>query len=50
MELTEKGVRIVETTQDPVTLRLLKSHSAGVTDMVREGGAAARRETPYVDD
>ena len=50
VELTEKGVRIVETTQDPVTLRLLKSHSAGVTDMVREGGAAARRETPYVDD
>ncbi len=48
--LTEKGVSIVETTDDPETLRLLKSHSAGVTDMVREGGRASQRETPYVND
>ena len=48
--LTEKGVSIVETTDDPETLRLLKSHSAGVTDMVREGGRASQRETPFVDD
>jgi hypothetical protein len=39
--LTEKGVSIVETSDDPETLRLLKSHSAGVTDMVREGGRAS---------
>jgi hypothetical protein len=48
--LTEKGVSIVETTDDPETLRLLKSHSAGVTDMVREGGRASQRETPFVND
>ena len=48
--LTEKGVSIVETTDDPATLRLLRSHSAGVTDMVREGSRASQRETPYVDD
>ena len=39
--LTEKGVSIVETSDDPETLRLLKSHSAGVADMVREGGRAS---------
>jgi hypothetical protein len=48
--LTEKGVSIIETTDDPETLRLLKSHSAGVTDMVREGGRASQRETPFVND
>ena len=50
VELTEKGVRIVETGDDPETVRLLRSHASGVTDFVRLGGAAAQRETPYVND
>lgn len=50
VELTEKGVRIVETGDDPETVRLLRSHASGVTDFVRVGSAAAQRETPYVND
>ena len=46
--LTEKGVSITETTSDPETLKLLRAHSAGVTDMVREGSRASQRETPRV--
>ena len=48
--LTEKGVSITETTSDPETLKLLRAHSAGVTDMVREGSRASQRETPRVTD
>ena len=48
--LTEKGVSITETTADPETLKLLRAHSAGVTDMVREGSRASQRETPRVAD
>ena len=50
VELTEKGVRIVETGDDPETVRLLRSHASGVTDFVRVGSAAAQRETPYIND
>jgi len=46
--LTEKGVSITETTSDPETLKLLRAHSAGITDMVREGSRASQRETPRV--
>ncbi len=48
--LTEKGVSITETTSDPETLKLLRAHSAGITDMVREGSRASQRETPRVAD
>jgi hypothetical protein len=48
--LTEKGVSITETTADPETLKLLRAHSAGITDMVREGSRASQRETPRVAD
>ena len=48
VQLTEKGVSITETTADPETLKLLRAHSAGVTDMVREGSRASQRETPRV--
>jgi hypothetical protein len=48
--LTEKGVSITETTADPETLKLLRAHSAGITDMVREGSRASQRETPRVPE
>ena len=48
VQLTEKGVSITETTADPETLKLLRAHSAGITDMVREGSRASQRETPRV--
>ena len=47
--LTDKGVKIVETSDDPETVRLMRSHAAGVTDFVKEGFAIMDRETPYID-
>lgn len=41
-----KGVRIVETSEDPGVVELLRAHAAGVTDFVQEGSKAAQRETP----
>lgn len=48
--LTPRGVSIHETTDDPATLRLMRSHAAGVSDMVREGSAASQRPTPFVEE
>ena len=48
--LTPRGVSIRETTDDPATLRLMRSHAAGVSDMVREGSAASQRPTPFVEE
>jgi hypothetical protein len=48
--LTEKGVKIVETSDDPETVRLMRSHAAGVSDFVKEGFAIMDRETPYIDE
>lgn len=42
---TEKGVRIVETSDDPATVALLKSHAEGISEFVREGFEASDRET-----
>jgi hypothetical protein len=42
---TEKGVKIVETSDDPETVMLLKSHAEGVSEFVREGFEASKRET-----
>jgi uncharacterized protein (TIGR01244 family) len=43
---TAKGVRIVESSRDPETIALLRSHAMGVSDFVRYGHEAGRRETP----
>lgn len=37
---TEKGVKVVETSDDPATLLLMRAHSRGVSDMIRTGSAA----------
>lgn len=42
---TEKGVKIVESSDDPATVALLRSHAMGVSDFVRAGHASGRRET-----
>ncbi|MBL0920940.1 MAG: hypothetical protein IBJ10_02295, partial [Phycisphaerales bacterium] len=44
---TEKGVRIVETSDDPHVVMLLRSHAAGLSDFVREGFEASAKATPY---
>lgn len=43
---TEKGVKIVERSDDPEAVALLRSHAMGVSDFVREGHRASPRETP----
>ena len=45
---TTKGVRMVESSDDPETIALLRSHAAGVSDFVRDGHRAGRRETRRV--
>lgn len=50
VELTAHGARVVETTDDPEALLLLRSHAAAVTEFVREGCPAARRFTPYAPE
>lgn len=43
---TPKGVKIVEFSDDPETMALLRAHAMGVSEFVREGRAAAARPTP----
>jgi protein tyrosine phosphatase (PTP) superfamily phosphohydrolase (DUF442 family) len=43
---TDKGVKIVESSRDPETINLLRSHAMGVSDSVRRGHEAGSRETP----
>lgn len=50
VEFTVHGARVTETTDDPETLLLLRSHAAAVSGFVREGCPAARRSTRYSDD
>lgn len=43
---TAKGVRIVERSDDPEAVALLRAHAMGVSEFVREGFKASPRETP----
>ncbi len=43
---TSKGVKIVESSRDPQTIALLRSHAMGVSDFIRHGHQSATRETP----
>jgi protein tyrosine phosphatase (PTP) superfamily phosphohydrolase (DUF442 family) len=47
--VTEKGVSISESSEDPAVVSLLHAHASGLSDFVREGHAAGRRETARVD-
>lgn len=44
---TGKGVKIVETSDDPHVVMLLRSHAEGLNDFVREGFEASARATPF---
>lgn len=44
---TGKGVKIVETSEDPHVVMLLRSHAEGLSDFVREGFEASAKATPY---
>jgi uncharacterized protein (TIGR01244 family) len=43
---TDSGVRIVESSRDPETIALMRSHAVGVSAFVRAGHAVAGGETP----
>jgi uncharacterized protein (TIGR01244 family) len=43
---TERGVKIVESSEDPAVVTLLWSHAAGLCEFVREGHVAGARATP----
>jgi len=45
---TEKGVRIVESSDDPGVVALLWSHASGLCDFVRLGGESAQHETVMI--
>lgn len=45
---TSKGVTIVESSGDPETIALMRSHAAGVSEFVRDGHRAGQRETRRV--
>lgn len=47
VQATDKGVHIIETSANPEVVRILHSHAAGVSDMVKRGSLAAREETPF---
>lgn len=47
--ITEKGVSISESSEDPAVVSLLHAHASGLSDFVREGHTAGRRETARVD-
>lgn len=47
--VTDKGVSISESSDDPAVVSLLHAHASGVSDFVRDGHGAGRRETPRVD-
>lgn len=43
---TARGVKVVETSDDPYTVKLLQSHAKAVSDFVREGMAGMHRMHP----
>ena len=49
VQVTDKGVRIKESSADPEVVRILHSHAAGVSAMVNEGAAVSGKETPMKD-
>jgi len=46
---TDKGVSISESSDDPAVVSVLHAHASGLSDFVRDGHAAGRRETARVD-
>lgn len=45
-ERTAKGVRVIETSDDPYVVKLIKAHAEVVTGFVKNGFAEARRNHP----
>lgn len=50
MRLTENGVDVLETSDDPNVVKLIRAHGATVSAFVDRGGRAASRKSPLPDD
>lgn len=48
--LTETGVDVLETSDDPNVVKLIRAHGGTVSAFVREGARAAARQSPLPDD
>ncbi len=48
-ELTPKGIRVVETSQDPYVVKLLQAHAKVVSLFIKNGFAEVRRNHPVPD-
>ncbi|GMV25526.1 MAG: hypothetical protein AMXMBFR58_15570 [Phycisphaerae bacterium] len=50
IEPTDRGVKIVETSEDPAVVRLLHSHAMGINEFVRHGFEAAPKRTEALEE
>lgn len=50
VQLTEDGVEVLETSDDPNVVKLIRAHGATVSAFVDQGGRAASKESPLPDD
>jgi hypothetical protein len=51
MELTTtaKGIKVVETSDDPYVVKLIQAHAVGVSEFVKEGMSSMHKEHPLPD-
>ncbi len=43
---TAKGVKVIETSDDPWVVKLIQAHAAGVSEFVKEGPSSMHKEHP----
>lgn len=49
MTTTSKGIKVVETSDDPYVVKLIQSHAVGVSEFVKEGMSSMHKEHPLPD-
>jgi len=49
MTTTAKGIKVVETSDDPYVVKLIQSHAVGVSEFVKEGMPSMHKEHPLPD-
>jgi hypothetical protein len=50
VETLEEGVRVVETSENPEVVKLIRAHARKVSEFVARGPAAVHESTPLPDD
>ncbi|HEX4946692.1 MAG TPA: hypothetical protein VFZ34_08520 [Blastocatellia bacterium] len=49
MTTTAKGIKVVETSDDPYVVKLIQAHAVGVSEFVKEGMPSMHKEHPLPD-